>query len=390
MNSIDKLETKMSNKLDEQVKILQKNINDANKKIEDKIDNVETGLTEQSDAMSQLQKQCDSQLETITKLESRLEMSERKQRSHNMLIEGIKETNNENLRLIVDEMLEDLETTFNVEWIDSIYRLGTKRPGADRRPIMLTFPFVSYKHEIYRNVYKLKNIQKWKGVYLQDDMSAPEQAKKKEVRAIYAYAKAQGLDVRMRGNNLVVDGVKYGSDEVLPHNLSIEKAKTVKVKDGLAFQSTHSPHSNLHKCNFKYEGREHTSSEQALQYKHAQVCKQTHVADKILNTHDPHVCMRLGNNLGENETWTNDCVTHLRPIIKAKYDQNPHLKAKLVAEKGHFYEATRHPVFGAGYTLAQSSQICKESVTAGNKLGEELDRLRDFYIRPNTQNGGTE
>ena len=148
-----------------------------------------------------------------------------------MLIKGVKETNNENLRLIIDEMFGDLETTFNVKWIDCTYRLGPKRQGSDRRPIMLTFPFISYKHEIYRNAYKLKNINKWKGIYLQDDMSAPEQAKKKEIWVIYAYGKAQGLDVKVRGSNLVVDGVKYGPDEVLPHNLSIENVKTVNPID---------------------------------------------------------------------------------------------------------------------------------------------------------------
>ena len=40
----------------------------------------------------------------------------------------------------MDEMLDGIEATFNVEWIDCIYRLGTKRQGRDRRPIMLTFP----------------------------------------------------------------------------------------------------------------------------------------------------------------------------------------------------------------------------------------------------------
>ena len=165
----------------------------------------------------------------------------------------VKETNNENLRLMIDEMLGDLETTFNVKWIDCIYRLGPKCQESDRRPIMITFLFVSYKHQIYRNANKLKNINKWKGIYPQDDMSAPEQAEKKEIQAIYDYGKAQGLDVKMSGSNLIVDGVKYGPHEVLPHNLSIENAKTVKVRDGLAFHRTHSPHSNLHKCNFKYE-----------------------------------------------------------------------------------------------------------------------------------------
>ena len=222
---------------------------------------------------------------------------------------------------------------------------------------MLVFPFIAYKYEIFRNVYKLKDMQKWKGVYLQDDLT------------IFAYAKSQGLDVKMRGSHLIIDGIKYQQNDALPHDLSIEKVKTVKVKDGIAFQGKHAPLSNLHRCEFKFEGRDHTTSEQALQYKHATVCKQEHVAQKILENDEPYDIMRIANTLNESEEWKKDCVSYLRPILKPKFDQNPHLKAVLVGEKGHFYEATTHPVFGAGLTLAQSSQIGKTNVTAGNKLG---------------------
>ena len=287
--------------------------------------------------MSILQKQCDSKQATIEKLEERFDSMERKQKSHNMIIEGVKEKHNENLRLIVDEMLEDMGVSFNVEWIDCIYRVGPKKQGSDRRPIILNFPFLSYKHEIFRNVYKLKDNQKWRGIYLQDDLTQAEMLKKKETRAIYAYAKAKGIDVKMKGNQLVIDGVKYGYGEELPHNLSIENAKTVIVKDGIAFQSGHSPYSNLRKCQFRYEGKDYHSSEQALQFKHTTVCKQTHVAEKILKTEDPQECMRLGKRLGDNEEWTRDCVTYLRPILKEKFDQNPNLKAKLIKVKGNFY-----------------------------------------------------
>ena len=46
-----------------------------------------------------------------------------------MIIEGIKEKNGENLRAIVDELLEDLCMSFTLEWIDSIYRMGPKLQG---------------------------------------------------------------------------------------------------------------------------------------------------------------------------------------------------------------------------------------------------------------------
>ena len=113
----------------------------------------------------------------------------------------------------------------------------------------------------------------------------------------------------------------------------------------------------------------------------ATICKQEHVAKKIMATDSSFEAMRLGNMLGENEEWKKDCVTHLRPILKAKMDQNPAIKAILMSEKGHFYEATTYQVFGAGLSLAQSNMICKENTTAGNKLGEELEDLREFYIR---------
>ena len=68
-------------------------------------------------------------------------------------------------------------------------------------------------------------------------------------------------------------------------------------------------------------------------------------------------------------------------ILRLKFDQNPLLKAKLCKIKGKIYEATLHPVFGCGFTLAQSSQINAKTTTGGNKLGEELEKLRDSYLK---------
>ena len=46
----------MSDKLDAKVKTLEENINAANNKIEDKIDSIEKGLSDQSDEMTLLLK----------------------------------------------------------------------------------------------------------------------------------------------------------------------------------------------------------------------------------------------------------------------------------------------------------------------------------------------
>ena len=46
--------------------------------------------------------------------------------SHNVVIEGIKESNNEDLRSIIDNLFSDLELDYTVEWCDAIFRLGPK------------------------------------------------------------------------------------------------------------------------------------------------------------------------------------------------------------------------------------------------------------------------
>ena len=55
--------------------------------------------------MTRFQKKCDRQEGVIDKLETRVMEIEKKHKNHNMLIEGLRETNNENLRMIIDEML---------------------------------------------------------------------------------------------------------------------------------------------------------------------------------------------------------------------------------------------------------------------------------------------
>ena len=98
------------------------------------------------------------------------------------------------------KMLADIEVSFTVEWVDTIHRVGPRRQNVSRRPVMITFPFISYKFKIFRYIYKLRNSDKWKGVYLLDDMFPEEQIKKKEARAIYAYAKANGIDIKVQPN----------------------------------------------------------------------------------------------------------------------------------------------------------------------------------------------
>ena len=168
----------------------------------------------------------------------------------------------------------------------------------------------------------------------------------------------------------------------LPYNLSLENAKVIEVEDGTAFQGKHIYLSNHFPCTIKYQDKVFNSSEQEYQYKRAIENNEGGVARRIYVEKDLKEITKLSKLIKDSPEWKKEVPT-MACIIKRKFDQNPVLKAKLCPTKGHLYEATPHPTYGCGFTLAQSLLIKNTALTAGNKLGEKLEELRDSYTTDN-------
>ena len=112
------------------------------------------------------------------------------------------------------------------------------------------------------------------------------------------------------------------------------------------------------------------------------------MADRIMEETDTYRILRLGKLVQDTEETKQECKKYLADILVDKFGQNPALKAKLMANDGHFYEATTNPTYGCGFTLSQCDQIYKENITAGNQLGLELKRTRDYFRGQEAQDGG--
>ena len=199
---------------------------------------------------------------------------------------------------------------------------------------------------------------------------------------IFSFARSKQIDCQLRGSKLIIDkkNYTYVDSKRLPHGLSIEAAKMIEVEDGLAFQSKHAPLSNIDPCEIKYKGKDYSSDEQGLQFEHAQTYKREDLAENILETDDPDKIMAIARALPESEEWSDKEEDICRELNKCKYEQNTHLKRRLLSTKGHLYEATKHRKFGCGFTLMENQQINKKNIRAGNKLGEILEFLRDHYF----------
>ena len=164
----------LAKKTDDQAKILQDQ-NKANleitKDLATKLDDIKENLDKSNEQLSNLEKKGTAQQTYIKELEAHIERLTNERRSHNLIIEGLPEDAYEDIRSKVNELFNDLGLSFTIDWCDSIYRLGPRRQATTRpRPVMVVFPFLRHKSKIFKNLHKLKTQDKWKRIYISDDL----------------------------------------------------------------------------------------------------------------------------------------------------------------------------------------------------------------------------
>ena len=216
--SMDQLETRIEQKIDDNAEKVSTSLKTSG----NKLDIIEKNTTDLSTRVDTLEKEVSAKDKHIEKLSKKIDDLEQEKRNHQVIIEGLPEDKNDNLRRKLDELFAALDLPFDSEWIDLAYRIGTKNDKSTRpRAVKVSFPFLRYRNELFKNTYKLKNTQKFKRVYLVDDYPQDVQENIKELRAVSAFARSKGIDSRVRGTKIIIDGKGYTHKEMsnLPHNL---------------------------------------------------------------------------------------------------------------------------------------------------------------------------
>ena len=125
-----------------------------------------------------------------------------------------------------------------------------------------------FKHEIYKQVKSLKNLDEGKKVFIKDDLPLAISQQRQELRCLAALARDRGFEAAVRGGAIIVDNKRhaYSEIDVLPEGLTMEQAKMVTVDDGIAFQSHHAFPSNMYPCEIDHDGHKFHCSEQVYWY----------------------------------------------------------------------------------------------------------------------------
>ena len=319
---------------------------------------------------------------TIEKLDKKYERDEMELKRCLLLLDGVNEQERRPTT-VVNSLLADLGIETKEGDIKATYRLGALKTGIARpRTIKVQFANPKTKAEIFKNIGKIRNNKTWKVVHLSDAMTPLEQRQAKDLRCIYAVGKSKGLDIKLRGNILIIDGVRFGYKDIanLPYDLTMESVKVIDVLDGVAFQSEYAFLSNMYKTEIVYEGNTYSTSEHLYSAEFVKHHDRPELIDDIIAAEDGYAAKRMIKHIKQNETWDNVKYKIMRKIVALKFDQNDSIRDKLLATQGFLYEATKDIDFGCGLTLGQSKDINQKGIKGKNMLGIILCEYRDEYL----------
>ena len=129
-------------------------------------------------------------------------------------------------------------------------------------------------------------------------------------------------------------GKKYHRQNLhtLPSELEPMKVTSKTNSEVHAFFGELNPLSNFHPCTFTLDDEEFHSSEQWIQYKKAEYCKDRLAKERIMNSEDALECKEIARDITNfnRRAWVAQAEELCYPGIKEKFKQNEHLMGALL------------------------------------------------------------
>ena len=313
-------------------------------------------ITDLQQQMTEVLHTANKQARRITELEASNVHTETYMRRCNLIFEGCKEQEQENIYAVIVNIITNvlkLQMDPGLE-IDKVHRYGRSFAGKPR-PVIVKFLKHSTRDKVLLAARQLKHYDK--NIYINEDLPSVVKNRRAELRSIVFHARSTGTDAIQKGDHITIAGKQYdhNSLDALPQELSLEAARTVKIgPNTIGFYSRFSPLSNFHSCSFVYDNTTYSSSEQAYQAQKALSSGRNDISRKIMTVDDCYTIKKVGDalKLPQGSKWYTIRDNIMKDILVAKFSQNESLLSKLHATGNcDLLEATRDPYWGAGVNL---------------------------------------
>lgn len=331
----------------------------------------------------------DHQIKVASEINRRTELQlnsiENQSKICNIRIEGKKEEEGENLmRFVLDIAKQVGASTITQADVQRVARLGKPTNNNPRlqnnkpRTIIVNFTGRQARNKLYFARSKLHQVEAYRGIFVNDDVSVVTKRQRDEYRSVAALARRQGAEIRVHDDGLIINGNKYllGESHTLPIEYSMAKAKTVECGGELYFASHYSYLSNFAPSVIVHEGLVYPTAEhfyQAEKCLHAQdECKRK----RVMSATTPLEAKRIADDIKSTPEWRNVRDIVMKTVVEEKFKQNPGLADQLLTTGDMVLnEATNNQHFGIGVTI-NSREINDKSYRGANMLGQIIMGIR--------------
>lgn len=325
--------------------------------------------------LSSLQSQHKSKSRVIDNLEL-------KSRANNLVIDGMMDSPHEDTFFEVLQLLTRFVPHFDSNHLISAYRIGKRHTGGTPRRILISLlpgPTRSLILNMAGTIAKagLPGAR----IFINEDIPDDIKRRRSDVYKYVEFLKEKNITAQQKGDSVLIDGKLYKYEELqyLPDGLTIADSRTIRKNGVIAFQSSHSPLSNLYPAPLKRNGIIFVSAEHAFQHAKATICKNTTLARAILDEPNPYDALFIGKRIEVNEEWLSTQLTTMEEILRLKLEQVRVFADQLHAsETHHLVENTRCPFWGSG-TPFNASSVFTRSYPGANNLGKLLEKIRGNF-----------
>ena len=264
--------------------------------------------------------------------------------------------------------------------IKAFYRRGVYNRKFNR-PVLIEFSNYADVMIIMENKHQLP-----RGVFVHEDLPLEIESNRLKMFKIYLYAKKNGYQkrCRMERDKLIIDSKTIGVNNLkdLPEDLHPKNTCERRTDEIVAFFGEHSPLSNFHQCQIKYDGYTYSSVEQILQSEKADLYDADEEHAKILHTDNPSEIKQIGKSIPYVEQqWSRESKEIVKKACWHKFSQQEQLRKYLLNTKDCLLvEASPDTVWGSGIHLRNEDCLNPNVWRGDNQLGKILMEVRDMLI----------
>ena len=326
---------------------------------------------------------------TIDRLSSEVTSLETYMRRDNLLIDGLAESPNEDIKLKVINFFKDSLRVrrSNDIVISRVHRIGTLPPPRSygvRRPrtVIVRFQYYPDREEIWRASWKLRdNIH-----YVREDF--PDSVRENR-RVLLPCFKAARKDMTvkqcyLKADSLIIDGKKYTVKNIdsLPQRLRWTKKgeRYIPQCDSTFFFGSGSFLSNHHPSPFQEDDTNYLCVEQYYLQKKSLFFNDETTASAIMRSTQPGRMKALSHQIKglDDQKWKKMAKATMTHACFLKFNQNDDLKTKLLQSQGMLVEANeKDKFFSCGLSLADPNILDSSRWIGTNELGSILTDLRN-------------